>query len=627
MRQGSLARRSTSLLARKLSPQYTVRFAHTKPPVMEQTEHIDTHVGGFVDYMEPSPAQKEFGEYFKACLAKEGIDFQQLESKNYQMCVDEMEFDPPSPPRPDSEAWGYMYGNNLVYFKTMADTLSPDKEYKRGFFEFRIDPLIKKMKIHYRNLDWRSKYESLKKEWEHGVFTTFQKMKAEVLAKEVAADMDGYVELYRSNSHFNYKPDDPYHYYMPVENELKWTNYNKFNWDKTSQIADHGPYFEKLQLLTKAMDGPLRKTGFVVAAQAAITSPDIAVATEMVSAIVKACPSVVGPSLELDQEIAWVLDFVGVKENLTAKQADTLSALLRGPNVSGSDLSGKTVAQATDILKDTATAANITVRCNALKVSKAIAADPAGVLVGTLFGCCPDLFDQLFINEGDFETFVSSNETAFAAMVESFAALNVTTAAFAKRLAAAVASVDAAAETHGAKGAGCGAYLKASGLTAAVEKAVPTSPGSFMAQKLNAMAQDLKARGSFLGNVTCRTAALYVDSDENVNSAAYSVFVGALFANAHGFNGRFLQKVARAATERNFGDIVAANLADHLLQSGKVASVSRDLTGAVETKFGELVETAENVKVARVAACESVMNLNLDIALKDLSSLEIQYKC
>jgi len=164
MKSRTLLLRNATVLKRKLAPQPALRFAHTKPPVMEQTEHIDTHVGGFVEYMEPSPARREFGEYFKACLAKEGVDFQELESMNYQMCVDEMEFDPPSPPRPDSEAWAYMYGNNLVEFKTMAETLTPDKEYKRGFFEFRIDPLIKKMKIHYRHLDWRSKYESVKKE-------------------------------------------------------------------------------------------------------------------------------------------------------------------------------------------------------------------------------------------------------------------------------------------------------------------------------------------------------------------------------------------------------------------------------------------------------------------------------
>jgi len=617
---------NTTVIKRKLVSQFAMRLTHTKPPVMEQTEHIDTHVGGFVEYMEPSPARRQFGEYFKACLAKEGVEFQELESKNYQMCVDEMEFDPPSPPRPDSEAWAYMYGNNLVEFKTMAETLSPDKEYKRGFFEFRIDPLIKKMKIHYNHLDWRSKYESMKKEWEHGVFSTFQRLKAEVLAKEVAADKDGYIELYRSNSHFNYKADDPYHYYMPVENEIKWTNLNKFDWDKTSQIADPAPYVEKLQVLAAALDAPLKKTRFVAATQGVINSLDLAAATELVSAIANACPSIVEPKLEREEEIMTILEKHGIKETVTLEHANNASALLRGSHVSGADLVGKTVAEVVEIIKDTAKPEAITTRYHAIKIGAAIAADPAGILVGTLFGWHTDLFAQFFINEGDFDMFVTSNDTAFASMVDSFVELNATADVFGKHLDAACTAADKAAEVHGVANSGCAAHLRASGLHLAVEKATTPGEGSFLAQKLNAMGQDLKSRGSFLGNVNCRAAALYIDSDEVQNSVAAKVLLNSLFADYHGFNGTLLQGAATAATARNFGDIVAANLAEHLVISGKVASVSRDFIGAVETKFGDLVESATKVNEARAVACEKVMTLNLDIALKDLASLEIQYK-
>jgi len=623
MRSGSLVRKNTTLLARKLGPQCAVRFSHSKPPVMEQTEHIDTHVGGFVDYMEPSPARREFGEYFKACLAKEGVEFQTLETKNYQMTVDEMEFDPPSPPRPDSEAWGYMFGNNLVEFKTMAETLTPDKEYKRGFFEFRIEPLIKKMKIHYNHLDWRSKYESVKKEWKEGKFTTFQKLKAEVLAKEVAADMDGYIDLYRSNSHFNFKSDDPYRYYMPVENEIKWTNLNRFEWDRTSQTADLSPYVEKLQSLTAAIDGPLRKTSFVAAAQAAVSSTDKAMASEIVSAVIQASPYLAGEKLDPEEEIRAVFAKFGIKDKLTTAQADKVSAIYRGAHISGADLSGKTAAEAIDILKDTTQASDITMRYHATKVYDAVAADPAGVLVGTVFSTHSDLFAQLFINEGDFGTFVSSNESAFAAMVDSFTALNTTSQAFAKKLKAACASATEAMKKNGAAKADSAACV--AGLTAAVEK--NASGESFLAKKLSAMAQDLKARGSFLGNVNCQAAALYVDSSEAQGSAGCQVLLNSLYADAEGFNGTFLQEAAQAATSRTFSDGVAASVAAHLVSSGTVPSASRDLTGAVETAFGELAETAEKVIEARAAACDSVMKLSLDIALKDMASLEIQYKC
>merc|ERR1712061_136278 len=208
-------------------------------------------------------------------------------------------------------------------------------------------------------------------------------------------------------------------------------------------------------------------------------------------------------------------------------------------------------------------------------------------------------------------------------MVDSFTALNTTSQAFAKKLKAACASATEAMKKNGAAKADSAACV--AGLTAAVEKSA--SGDSFLAKKLSAMAQDLKARGSFLGNVNCQAAALYADSSEAQSSAGCTVLLNSLYADADGFNGTFLQQAAQAATSRTFSDGVAASVAAHLVSSGTVPSASRDLTGAVETAFGELAETAEKVIEARAAACDSVMKLSLDIALKDMASLEIQYKC
>jgi len=325
-----------------------------------------------------------------------------------------------------------------------------------------------------------------------------------------------------------------------------------------------------------------------------------------------------------EEEINAVLVKLGVKGKLSAAQAGTVSAMFRGPHISGADLAEKTTAEAIDIIKDTAKASDITMRYNATKVYDAVAADPAGVLVGTLFGTHTELFAQLFINDGDFETFVSSNEAAFASMVDSFAALNATTQAFGKDLAAACAKANEAIKANGvAKGDSAACHA---GLTAAIEKA-GLSEESFLGKKLTAMAQDLKARGSFLGNVNCQAAALFVDSAEVGNSAGCNVVLNSLFANANGFSGTLLQQAAQAATARTFADSVAASIADQLVNSGAVPSASRDLTGAIETAFGELSENAAKVIEARAAACETVMNLSLDIALKDMASLEIQYKC
>merc|ERR1711920_1172902 len=149
-----------------------------------------------------------------------------------------------------------------------------------------------------------------------------------------------------------------------------------------------------------------------------------------------------------------------------------------------------------------------------------------------------ELFAQLFINEGDFATFVSSNEAAFAAMVDSFAALNTTSQGFAKSLTKACNSATEAMKKNGAAKADSAACV--AGLTAAVEKA-NASGESFVAKKLSAMAQDLKARGSFLGNVNCQAAALYVDSNEAQSTAGAQLLLNTLYADADGFNGTFLQ--------------------------------------------------------------------------------------
>jgi len=224
-----------------------VRYAHSTPPVMEQVEY--QYQDGYLDLMEHTAQENAFGEYFKACLEKQGVEFQSLETAAYQLLMDEQEFDPPAPPRPDSPAWGYMYGNNLVDFKAMAENLPADKEYKRGFFTSYIDALEKKLKMHYPNLDWTSKLEARQAQWEAAdqSMTAFQRNKAEAMADAVVSGGPAeYIELYRSNSHFKFGADDPYHYYMPKDNEEKWVRLQQFEWDLESKTADVAPYIEAL---------------------------------------------------------------------------------------------------------------------------------------------------------------------------------------------------------------------------------------------------------------------------------------------------------------------------------------------------------------------------------------------
>merc|ERR1719336_610777 len=141
----------------------------------------------------------------------------------------------------------------------MADRLAPENEYKRGMFESRIQPLKQKMKVHYGHLDWRGKLAQTMQNWDTGKMTEFQKCKAEVAAKAVSGDMDGFMELFRSNSHFQFGPDDPYHHYMPKANEDKWIAYQKFQWDQSSSNVDTVAYGTALQPLIALLDDALSK--------------------------------------------------------------------------------------------------------------------------------------------------------------------------------------------------------------------------------------------------------------------------------------------------------------------------------------------------------------------------------
>jgi len=221
-----------------LSPvKWNIRKQST-PPVMEQLQY--QYEDGYLDMHVFSPAQNEFGNYVKACMAREGVEWQSLETKAYQLLMDEREFDPPCGPRPDSPAWAYIYGNHLVDFKSMADNLPAEHEFKRNFFQSYVEVLTKKLRMHYPKMDWQTKYKKRMEEWKLPGMTAFEKCKAECLAKAVAqGGEDEYIELYRSNSHFKFGADDPFHYYMPQDNETKWLALQEFEWDsKTGANVD-----------------------------------------------------------------------------------------------------------------------------------------------------------------------------------------------------------------------------------------------------------------------------------------------------------------------------------------------------------------------------------------------------
>merc|ERR1719158_1236996 len=108
------------------------------------------------------------------------------------------------------------------------------------------------------------------------VFSQWQKCKVECAAKAAANDVDAFMELFRSNSHFQFGADDPYHHYMPKTNEDKWVAYQKFTWDQTASNADTGPYSKALAPLIAAVDSGLAKTNLKANLTAMLKSTDLA---------------------------------------------------------------------------------------------------------------------------------------------------------------------------------------------------------------------------------------------------------------------------------------------------------------------------------------------------------------
>lgn len=493
-------------------------------------------------------------------------------------------------------------------------------------FESQIEPLQRKMKIFYGHLDWRGKMAQKVKEWDAGAFTQFQKCKVECAAKAAAQDVDGFMELFRSNSHFQFGADDPYHHYMPKVNEDKWLAYQKFQWDQTSSNADTAAYGNALAPLMAAADAWLSKSQFKATLTTMLKSTDVATVGPLVAAFMKASPSSCGDLEAKDEDmIGAVLNFVGAKGNLTADQATKVSAMLRG-GATGADLNGKSAAEATEILKDTASESAVSNYYAAANICATLDKVNAGQLaVGLSFGNLPDLYASLFLAPNNMDAFVGANGSVFTEFVDSLTPLNTACANLAKALTTACSSADAGLQKNGVKDAGVGEMLKASGL-AEVAGAPVTVATLFLAPKFKAMGADL-ASSSFMGAVNCEAVAQYVATDEFTSSAWAHLANASLMPSASGMSGPTLNAVGQAATNRDFVESVSASASKYLVNSGKVAVPTREMASAVEEAFAGVGAAAEAVKTAQDDAVAKFMSLTLDTGMADLGSLEVQYKC
>lgn len=417
---------------------------HSTPAVMEQVEY--QYQDGYLDVLEYTAAENQFGNYFKQCLAKEGVNYQRLESAGYQLMMDEREFDPPASPRPDSPAWAYMYGNNLVDFKTQMENLTPDKEFKRGFFKHRVEALEKKLRMHFPQLDWQARYARRQRQWSTDKqMSVFARAKAEELAKAVAEDEARYVEQYRSNSHFNFGADDPFEYYMPTENEEKWLAHQRFEWDQTSRNADRQPYMDMLGKLTAFLEPKLKNVPLKAVLGNMLTAGN----AEVFAAFNTACPSTTTGG---EKEVELKTQRANVK-----KAVDSFT--------------------------------------------------PAQLATALTFGNLPDLFAQFFVKPGSLDAFLKDNDAALTDVAASHAGLVAAGAKMDKAITDACAAIQKAAEGAGAtKNSGLAAFLANGGLEAAALEVLKKPEAHGLAQNLQALAETIKGN-SFLGYVHCMAAA------------------------------------------------------------------------------------------------------------------------
>merc|ERR1719483_905702 len=178
----------------------------------------------------PSKADQDFSNALRFQCEQRNVDLDYLDLKIFQIKQENYEFDPAALPREQSAAWGYLWGNKLIRSLTLLENLKPDGEYLRGYLEKTSEELTRKMRIHYRGLDW----ETRKAGQNASSCQMYRQAKVEALADFIEADRDAFLDLYKNNSYISsYDEGDALGYNIPAGLETKLENLMKFDWDQT----------------------------------------------------------------------------------------------------------------------------------------------------------------------------------------------------------------------------------------------------------------------------------------------------------------------------------------------------------------------------------------------------------
>lgn len=578
---------------------------------------------GYINYDDDGRVS-EAEEQLKAALTKRGFDFNAYERKGFQQDQEIQEnINPAALPRPDSELWGYLYGENLVDALVDLERLSAEQDYRRGYLETEITALKKKMLIHYPGLD----YNAMMKHKLSQVASQVDAAGVEALADALVEDPQKIMDLSNINNFIGkHDDDDEFGYYIPRVLDSKMVNFFKFEWNRISPAADKTPYVKLLDQFKGFLNdksGAFAKSAAPFSASlAAYTQSLLASNTADANAQLRGLLSFVGASpvvtgrANLDgdetreQLIAKIAELAGVKATASAADAARLVSLFRGADGSATEAASLKGLDAKSIGDSvTADADRVNLVIDALGFLNYIkTGDVAAAFLNGAFHHAPEFFYQFVTDPANAGSFIADNGPVVDEVLTNLGAYNKAVGEVGKAVDAFTKQLGAAAVKAGADKAEAEAVdLNAAIHAAATEGGVADGGADFfLLERLNARDN----QDNVIASLTAKIGA------NDFLSHGKNQFWFQLFEQSFYPGGSANRRAAAAAAEDPagfVGNLTGAVSSSLSLTAGNAAAFK-------EASSGFAGKTADALKAAGKTAGEAKQALN-----DSLSKLRLEY--
>lgn len=546
----------------------------------------------------PSKADYDTSNALRLELEQRNVDLDYLDLKIFQIKQENYEFDPPALPTEQSTTWGYLWGNKLIRSLTLLENLKPQDEYLRGYLEKTSDELSRKMRIHYRGLDW----ETRKSSQGSSSNQMYRQAKVEALADFIVEDRDAFLDLYKNNSYISsYDEGDALGYNIPSNLESKLENLMKFDWDQTVGNPDVTPYVTMLGGLMEFADPKLRAVDPQLAAtMSGFVKSELTSSTarlgKVVSLLETTSASLVGEVAEKKSEnLSYLLSSMKADGAVKAEDAGSIVHVMRGvanPNEAAT-IKGKSDAdlltQFADVDEDRV---NALVKC--VNASKGINdSNVVQVVVSGVFNNCPSLFNQFAVDDANVKKFTQSNQQTVDNVVIALQAQNAATQELAKSLDVALKSVENWLQTS------LSMDKPSLAATCAALPSLFEESGAAFKPWYVQVAETTAASSSGLAKVEA-TALKYLLSNPAVEShPGMTVHDAIVIPGAGNFSGRNLRKCAEGFGKGTFSNNFAQKLADYLSATGKATPAQADLALTKVAKLPEFSAMANKAAAAQ----------------------------